>query len=507
MQANVLLVMADQLTPSVLLAYGNAVAQTPNLDSLASEGVVFERAYCTSPLCAPSRASLLSGLLPSRLGTYDNGAEFPASFPTLAHYLRAAGYFTCLAGKMHFVGPDQLHGFEQRITTDVYPAGIDWTPDWTRPVDERLPWYHDMTSVLESGVYAATLQLDYDEEVAFRAERKLYDLARASDPRPFFFVVSFTHPHDPYEVPERYWERHPNVEPPRVGTIPLEQADPHSRRVRAMCGTDAVEIHEEHVLSARRAYAGATSYVDEKLGTLLAALDLTGMRDRTVVLFCSDHGDMLGERGLWYKMTFFEDSARVPLVVQAPGRFAPARLRQHVSLVDLCPTLVDLARGGDPFAAPEPLDGRSLLPLLEDDSASRDDTVVSEYLAEGTHSPCVMVRRGRFKYVHCPDDPDQLYDLESDGRELVNLASARPDLVAELAAEVERRWDLRALGEQVIASQRRRSVIARSLAEGAPTAWDYVPPDDARDRYVRGEDFWAPFGRARLRGSSADPSP
>ncbi len=496
---NILFVMADQLAPSALRAYGNRVTQTPNLDALAADGVVFDSAYCNSPLCAPSRASLLTGLLPSRLGAYDNGAEFAASFPTLAHHLRAAGYFTCLAGKMHFVGPDQLHGFEERITTDIYPAGTDWIPDWTRPVDERLLWYHDMRSVLEAGVSEATLQLDYDEEVGFRAERKLYDLARDEDSRPFFFLVSFTHPHDPYEVPRRFWDRHADAELPRVGTIPLEQADPHSRRIRAMCGSDAAGLDEKHVRNARRAYAAATSYVDEKLGTLLGALDATGMRERTIVLFCSDHGDMLGERGLWYKMTFFEDSARVPLVVHAPERFPPARVGENVSLVDLLPTLVELTTGGEAAPGPDPPDGASLVPLLEGRASGRDETVASEYLAEGTYSPCVMLRRGALKYVHCPDDPDQLYDLESDPDELVNLAEDREDVVAELAAEVKLRWDLAALREQVIASQQRRLVVARAFAVGEATAWDYVPPDDSRDRYVRGEDFWAPFGQARLR--------
>jgi choline-sulfatase len=496
---NILFLMADQLTPSALGAYGNRLAHTPTLDALAADGVVFERAYCTSPLCAPSRASLLTGLLPSRLGTYDNGAEFPASFPTLAHHLRAAGYLTCLAGKMHFVGPDQLHGFEERITTDIYPAGTDWIPDWTRAVDEALPWYHDMTSVVEAGVVAATLQLDYDEEVAFQAERKLYDLARRDDGRPFFFVVSFTHPHDPYEVPQRYWDLHPDVDLPRVGTIPLEQADPHSRRVRAMCRTDAAEVSEEHVRNARRAYAAATSYVDAKIAMLLGALDAAGLADDTIVVFCSDHGDMLGERGLWYKMTFFEDSARAPLVVHAPDRFPAIRVPETVSLVDLVPTLLELARPGDAPAAPDPLDGKSLLPLLEAGAASSERTVASEYLAEGAYSPCVMLSRGSLKYVHCPDDPDQLYDLEADPDELVNLAADRPEIVAEFAAEVGHRWNLAALREQVIASQKRRFVVAHALAQGAPTVWDYVPPADARDRYVRGADFWAPFARARLR--------
>ncbi len=497
---NILLVMADQLTPSALPAYGNTVTRTPNVDALAAEGVVFENAYCNSPLCAPSRASLMAGLLPSRLGTYDNGAEFSASYPTVAHHLRAAGYLTCLAGKMHFVGPDQLHGFEERLTTEIYPAGTDWIPDWTRPVEDALPWYHDMRSVLEAGVSEATLQLDYDEEVAYRSERKLYDYARSDDERPFFFLVSFTHPHDPYEVPRRHWDLHAGADLPRVGAIPFEQADPHSRRVREMCGTDATDLQEEHVRNARRAYLAATSYVDEKLGALLAALEATGMRERTVVVFCSDHGDMLGERGLWYKMTFFEDSARVPLIVHAPGRFAPARVRENVSLVDLLPTLVELAAPDEPLPAADPPDGSSLVPLLEGNGAGWDDTVAAEYLAEGTYAPCVMLRRGPLKYVHCPGDPDQLYDLERDPDELVNLADDEPHAVAELRAEVERRWDLGALREQGLSSQQRRLAVARALRVGEPPVWDYAPPDGSRDRYVRGADFWAPFGRARLPG-------
>ncbi|MDQ4018715.1 MAG: sulfatase-like hydrolase/transferase, partial [Actinomycetota bacterium] len=253
------------------------------------------------------------------------------------------------------------------------------------------------------------------------------------------------------------------------------------------------------VRNARRAYAAATSYVDAKIAMLLGALDAAGLADDTIVVFCSDHGDMLGERGLWYKMTFFEDSARAPLIVHAPDRFPAIRVPETVSLVDLVPTLLELVRPGDPPAAPDPLDGKSLLPLLEAGAASSERTVASEYLAEGAYSPCVMLCRGSLKYVHCPDDPDQLYDLEADPDELVNLAADRPEIVAEFAAEVGHRWNLAALREQVIASQKRRFVVARALAQGAPTVWDYVAPADARDRYVRGADFWAPFARARLR--------
>ena len=163
---NVLLLMVDQLAAGWLPAYGHDVVRAPSLDALAEQGVVFDSAYCPSPLCAPSRAALLTGRLPSRIGVYDNAAELRASEPTVTHRLRAAGYDTCLSGKMHFVGPDQLHGFEQRLTTDVYPADLDWTPDWRAPLTERLPWYHTMESVLTPGVCAASMQMDYDDEVS-----------------------------------------------------------------------------------------------------------------------------------------------------------------------------------------------------------------------------------------------------------------------------------------------------------------------------------------------------
>ncbi len=158
---NILILMADQMTPRALSPYGGGVAKTPTIDRLAREGVVFENAYTNSPLCAPARYVLMSGQLPSATGGYDNAAEFPAETPTFAHYLRDAGYLTILSGKMHFCGADQLHGFEERLTTDIYPADFGWTPDWTRPAD-RLDWFHTMDSVTQAGPCVRTNQIDFD---------------------------------------------------------------------------------------------------------------------------------------------------------------------------------------------------------------------------------------------------------------------------------------------------------------------------------------------------------
>jgi choline-sulfatase len=212
-KSNFLFIQADQLTARVLSPYGNKIAKTPNIDRLADQGVVFDHAYCNYPLCAPSRFSMMSGLLATHAGAYDNGAEFPASLPTFIHYLRLLGYQTCLSGKMHFIGPDQLHGFEERLTTDIYPSDFNWTANWGKPSSENgagrlLAAAGEAKGILQSGIYERTIQLDYDDEVAFKAVRKIHDLARSNDKRPFCLFVSFTHPHDPFAVPRKYWDRY-----------------------------------------------------------------------------------------------------------------------------------------------------------------------------------------------------------------------------------------------------------------------------------------------------------
>jgi choline-sulfatase len=491
-QPNILLIMADQVAGPALAFDPQSAARTPHLSALAEGGVVFDNAYCSSPLCAPSRFSFMAGQLPSRIGAYDNAAEFAASVPTLAHYLRAAGYRTILCGKMHFVGPDQLHGFEERLTTDIYPSDFGWTPDWTQP-DERLSWYHNMLSVLQAGQCETSNQLDFDEEVAFHGTRKLLELVREADDRPFFLLVSFTHPHDPYAIPREYWDRydHNEIPMPAVPPLPVDQLDPHSRRIRAMCAMDDYELTDVHTRNARHAYYGALSYVDDKVGQLLRALEAAHLRDDTIVIFASDHGDMLGERGLWYKMLFYEWSARVPLLFHAPGRFAPRRIQQPASLMDLLPTLLDLANSGLPaghaVALADPIDGRSLLPVLAGQPADPLTTVAGEYLGEGAAAPVLMLRRGRYKFISSAPDPDLLFDLEADPLELVNLADkpAFDTVRAEFAAEVAARWQPAALRQAVLASQRRRRLAAQALRAGQHTPWDFQPRREASRQYMR----------------------
>ena len=496
---NVLVVMYDQMVPTALGCYGNPVARTPRMDALAAGGVVFDAAYTNSPLCAPARSCMMTGRMPSQTGGYDNASYLPSTIPTVAHYLRASGYRTMLTGKMHFVGPDQLHGFEERRTTDIYPADFGWTPDWSNPRERIEWWMHNMSSVTESGFAETTNQLLYDDEVGYRAVRGLHDIAREDDGRPFFAIASFTHPHDPYVARKKYWDLYDGVDipMPAVCAADTDPDDPHAARLARICDWEGADIPDEDVRRARRAYLANCSYVDEWTGRLVDTLQALGLAEDTVVMLMSDHGDMLGERGHWYKMSFYEGSARVPWVIHAPGRLRPARIAEPVSLVDFLPTVLELTGSG----AGEPvgqLAGSSVLPLCRPvagadgaagagTDAAAPRTVYGEYLGEGPVAPMVMIRRGDWKFVHTPSDPDLLYDLAADPGELVNLAGApeHAALLAELRSEVARRWDLAALEGEVLADQAERRLLTKALRSGRFTPWDYSPPCDGTQQYMR----------------------
>ncbi len=485
---DILIIMVDQLNGTFFPDGPADFLHAPNLKALARRSARFVNNYTSSPLCAPARASFMAGQLPSRTRVYDNAAEYVSSIPTYAHHLRRAGYYTALSGKMHFVGPDQLHGFEERLTTDIYPADFGWTPDYRKPGERIDWWYHNLGSVTGAGVAEITNQMEYDDEVAFLANQKLYHLARENDDdsrRPWCLTVSFTHPHDPYVARRKFWDLYadcPHLEP-EVAALPLERQDPHSLRLIHACDYDNFNVTDEDISNSRRAYFANISYIDEKAGELLDTLSRTRMLDNTLILFCSDHGDMLGERGLWFKMNFFEGSARVPLMIAGPG-VAPGTHRTPVSNLDITPTLADLAGISMDEVMPW-TDGMSLTGMI--DGGARAAPVLMEYAAEGSYAPLVGIRSGRWKYVHCTLDPDQLYDLEADPKELANLAAdpAHAEVLADFVRQRQARWDMQAFDAAVRESQARRWVVYEALRNGAYYPWDHQPLQKASERYMR----------------------
>ena len=480
---NILLIMADQLAARYLGVYGHPLVKTPNLSRLAKEGVVFENCYSTSPLCAPARATVMNGLLPSRTGVYDNAAEFPSAIPTWAHYLRMQGYQTCLSGKMHFVGPDQLHGLEERLTTDIYPADFGWTPDW-RLKQERIDWwYHNMTSVLQPGIAEISNQLEFDDDVAFQAIRKLYDYARFTPDKPFAMLASFTHPHDPYAARKKFWDLYKDAEIdlPAIPYTPREKLDAHSQRLYDVSAMDDYTVTEADIRAARHGYYANISYIDDLVGQLVSTLEATGLLENTIIMFTSDHGDFLGERGLWYKMSYLEPSAHVPLIIWNPKSIKPRRVKEPVSLADILPTMAEL--GGTTKLA-RPVDGRSLVPLLHGAAEDAQATTWGEYLAEGAVAPMYMLRRGPWKFIHSPVDPDQLFNLVDDPHEMNNLATTHP-LAKTMRQEVEAKFEIAKIHEAVLQSQKARLMMFEAMKQGHHFPWDFQPLRDASEQYTR----------------------
>ena len=461
---NFLFIMADFMGALSLPVYGNKIAKTPNLTELAERSVVFENAYCNFPLCAPSRASMMSGLLPSETGVFDNGAEFPASIPTFAHYLRQLGYRCELSGKMHFVGPDQLHGFDERLTTDMVPADFGWMPPWRDTAQSDWP---SLLPIRDTGVVTRTMGIDFDEEVTQKAVRRLYDFARDPEQCPFSLTVSYIEPHEPYKTTQQWWDKYTDDEVGLPSTPLLDEArwDAHSKRLYGLMEIDDGALTETEIVRARHGYYSMLSFVDHKIGEVLSALEETGLANDTVVIVSADHGSMLGERGLWGILNFFEWAMRVPFIVRAPGRFSSKRVEENVSLVDLLPTLLDIGTDGHPPMLATPVEGTSVVPLLNGEHLSEQKPIYAEMTAEGSIAPCVMVKRETYKFIRCETDAPLLFDLASDPSEENNLAD-RPEyseLVASFEAQALAKWDMQRWWTDVEKSRQRRILVLKLL--------------------------------------------
>lgn len=447
MPPNIVLVMSDEHAPMFSGAYGSDLVRTPNLDRLAAEGLLFEQAYTSSPLCVPARMSFMAGRYVSEIGTWDNTSPLGSDVPTWAHCLRRSGYRVLLSGKQHFVGPDKLHGFEAQLAYDLSDEAIIPLWPWTSEGSSLRgkPW--DLPWRAGPGRSRHTQADDDVEEAALRFLRE-----EGSGNEPFALCVSFLSPHFPFVVPAEHWEQYAQTEipMPRVSEEELATQHPSHQRMRLQLGIPLYP--EEVVRAARRAYFGLISFMDAKLGRILATLEECGLASETAVIYTSDHGDMLGEHGLWRKSSFYEESSRVPLVVRWPDAVpAGERCSRPVSLVDLAPTLCAIA-GAEPVA----FSGSNLL-----EANPEERSLLSEYYAHGVLGPTVMLRRDRHKFVYHHGEAPELFDLVADPGESRSIAGegAAAGVLGRFQRELEERLDLQAIDAAVRASQRARRVI------------------------------------------------
>lgn len=486
------------MVASLTGAYGHKVVKTPSLDKLVEDGIRFDNAYSTCPICAPARASTLTGKYVSDIGCYDNASPLPCDEPTIAHYLTNAGYDTVISGKMHLIGPDQLHGFRTRLTTNIFPADF-W---WTKTRDEkkmRDPHANPIAiDYVTAGKRQWSMGLNFDEETQcrvleyIRSKRtepggSLQVKQAKRDKRPFFLIASYQLPHEPFHVTEELWNLYKDeeIEIPRIPPDINERYSIMDKWVNKYHGVDKVEFNGKNLYNLRRSYYGLVTYVDRKVGEIIKTLEECGLRDNTIVIFHSDHGDMLGEKGMVQKRTFYEYSSKVPLIINFPRgwheKYRGVKYKGSVSLIDILPTIMDVC-GIDDYL---PVEGESLIKLLEKNEPD-ERMIFSEQHVEGAYVPCFMVRQGRYKYIYITGKQSQLFDIDSDPRENNDLSGKYEyrEVEEKLRAHLLRWFNPAEIDKDVRESLKKRQII-RSAMRTNDTHWDYQPFFDATKQYWR----------------------
>lgn len=452
---NVLFIISDDLN-NLLGCYGDPLAKTPNIDRLAARGARFDRAYCAFPLCGPSRNSMLTGLYPNSTGIQANAQIFRQTIPThhsLPQAFRLAGYFAARIGKLyHYNVPNSIgtngHDDPGSWELEANPAGVDRLEEQPKIITltpgqfgGTLSWY---ASPQPDARHTDALE-------AADAEWILERCARQKD-RPFFLAVGFFRPHTPYVSPKKYFDMHPAASMPVVPGVKEDQADIPAPGLGSY-KAEQDQLTDDLRRQSRQAYNASISFMDAQVGRVLDALDRTGLADNTIIVFTSDHGYHVGEHGLWQKMSLFEESARVPLLIVAPGVAQPGMaVKTPVSLVDLYPTLAELCK----VAAPDNLQGQTLAPMLKDPSATgrgwavtqvsrgggaRRATITRDASSDGRRFFGYSLRTPRWRYTEWDGGAAgrELYDHDADPKELTNLAGnpAHATTIEDLSKQLQ----------------------------------------------------------------------
>lgn len=432
---NVLFLIADDLNND-LGVYG-APVRSPNIDKLAARGVRFDRTYVQYPLCSPSRSSFLTGRRPNATGVLTNPGKNPMSpnfrekLPdaiTLPQLFRTNGWFTARVGKLYHYG----------VPNNIGSGGLDDYPSWDVAVNPRGRdrEVHDRIFSLRPGQFGGALSwladegadAEHTDGIAAAEAIKLLEQFKRNN-QSFFLAVGFYRPHTPYVAPRRYFDMYPRD---RIELPKLSDAD-RSRTPEAAYRSahkEQDEMTDDRRREAIQAYRASTTFMDAQVGHVLDALDRLGLARSTIVVFTSDHGYHLGDHGLWQKMSVFERSARVPLIIAAPSAKARGAARGLAELVDVYPTLAELA-GLKPKG---PLDGVSLVPILQDTAATVKDAAFTQ-VRNG-----YAIRTERWRYIEWAEGEQgsQLYDMDADPGETTNLANdgRHTDTVKDLRARL-----------------------------------------------------------------------
>lgn len=497
---NVLILMSDQHNASVAGFAGDAVVRTPTLDALARRGVCFDRAYCQSPVCTPSRASFLTGKYVSNLSCWNNHWVIFPEHLTLPQHFADAGYETCLVGKMHFGGKDQFHGFLHRPYGD-FRHGLGHQPD---PI-EMFP---SSGGVAHAGPSQIPESLQQENVVTAEAAAWILEHQANRPGAPWLLCASYCKPHAPLVAPSRYLKRYEGHVPPAGQEKDDEAArHPYPARQRenyALCGLSP----EQHT-KAREAYWAAVEFLDDCIGALLWRLERAGALDNTVVVYTSDHGDLIGNHGLWWKANWYEEAVRVPLLIAGPGVASGVRRSELAELNDLFPTLCRLC-GLD---VPEGLDGVDASALLGAASLAEPPRshAISEFFGmamltrpyhTGAKADAMrMIRTERYKYADLFGMAPLLFDLEADPREFRNAAHdpALEGVANDLAERLGKGFDWQGAIQRIEDDRCRAQAL---LSGQKPTTPNQYRLSDGRLFDAEGDLYGARWLQTETRGMS-----
>ena len=404
---NILFLMTDQHSMRVLGSYGNQIIKTPNLDKLANEGVVFKSNYSQNPICLPSRASLITGKMPSSLGIFGNDGILSEK-TTMATVFKAQGYEVAWLGKEHWGATNAEVGFGN-LNAEAHEA----FKEKYRPLNNlrknigRLPQ--------NASAYKLSENEDYEALVTDHAIKFLEN----NTTKTFFLGVSFKKPHFPFMCHQKYFDLYKDiVDLPEVTPDMIEALSINEKKTIEKYKLD--EMSSAEIKHARAMYYGMVTYIDEQFGRVLEKLNELGLRENTIIVYTSDHGEMAGEHGLWYKNSFLEASVAAPLIFSYP-KTLPVNKKINASsmLLDIFPTLCDLSDIGQP----NDLEGKSLLPLMNgiENADNSDRVAYSEMYRSSTG---IMVRKGKWKYIRYNSEKEYLYDIDTDPREINNLINS-----------------------------------------------------------------------------------
>jgi len=415
---NLVFIMADEHNVNALGCYGHPMVKTPNLDRLAARGTRFTNAYTNCPLCVPARATLATGRYVNQIGYWDGAHPYDGRVPSWGHRLQAAGHPVVSVGKLHYRNTSDPTGFDEQISPmhvtngvgDIYGALRNDMPPKTackRLADEIGP--------------GDSTYLRYDREIAERACGWIEGAAGSADVPPWVLFVSFISPHYPLIAPPEFFEMYPLDEVPVPEPVGADDPALHPwvRAIRQSWPYDDYMDEEKRKIGVA-AYFGMCSFMDANVGRVLDAVENAGLGENTRIIFLSDHGENLGKRGLWGKMTMYEEAAAVPLIMAGPDVPEGRTCGTPVSLADAYPTILECV--GEPLSEEEEAFPGDSWYGIASGPEEADRTVFSEYHGAGAPSAAFMIRKGKYKYIHYLGYSPELFDLEADPDEEANLA-------------------------------------------------------------------------------------